>query len=177
MPKVETTGIEVWINSTLLPDFHRQMLVVQTEAMRKNKRHSVTELKTPVNGATIWLQSFNFSQLHFYLFCPAQLRRMQRASIKALLFGSGCTPSSNGKKMTHSCSVGKLILKETCFFFNFKRRHDRQVPHSEGYQLSCPIIRFPKKCILLKQTFSFHIRKSGITCCATSIRYLKRSIL
>jgi len=52
-PKVETTRFEAWINSPFLPDFHRQMLVVQTEAVRKNKGHFVTEYKTPVNGVTI----------------------------------------------------------------------------------------------------------------------------
>ena len=68
MTKVEATKIEAWINSQFLPDFHCQKLVLKTEAVRKNKGHLVTELKTPVNGVTTYLHIFNphFTQLHFY---------------------------------------------------------------------------------------------------------------
>jgi len=68
MPAVEATRFEAWINSPFFPDFHSQRLVVQTEAVRKNKGHSVTELKTPVKSVTIYLHIFNsyFSQMHFY---------------------------------------------------------------------------------------------------------------
>jgi hypothetical protein len=68
MPEVEATRIEAWNNPPFLPDLRYQMFVVQTEAVRKSNGHSVTEFKTPVNGITIYLHSFNshFSQLHFY---------------------------------------------------------------------------------------------------------------
>jgi hypothetical protein len=83
VPKVEVIRIEALINSPVLPDLHRERLVVQTEAVRRNKGHSVTELKTAANGVTIHLHRLNshFTQLFFYYLCPAQLRRMQRTSI------------------------------------------------------------------------------------------------
>lgn len=83
MPKVVATRIQTLNNSPLLPDLGRERLVVQTEAVRRNKEHSVIELKTSTNGITIYFHSLSshFTQLLFYYLCPALLWRMQRTSI------------------------------------------------------------------------------------------------